>query len=174
ANFGEILGFYVNGPQREQVFVDPRMDAIHAGLKQAFPGQSVTIDDYNADVSRLLFTTSSARHAPAYHLLIDGEQVMTLGSQRPWIDPEQIGEQRWVTYPARDGLQIPAIVDLPAEWTGADGPVPAIVHPHGGPWARDWAGWDVSGWVPFLTSRGYAVLRPQYRGSAGLGRDLWI
>src|SRR5690554_404742 len=174
ANFGEILGFHVNGPQREQVFVDPRMGAIHTGLKQAFPNQTVAIDDYNADVSRLLFTTSSARHPTAYHLLIDGERVMTLGSERPWIDPERIGEQRWVTYPARDGLQIPAILDLPAGWAESDGPLPAIVHPHGRPWARDWAGWDRSGWVPFLTSRGYAVLRPQYRGSAGLGRDLWI
>lgn len=173
-NFGQILGFVVDGAQREQVFVDPEMDAIHAGLKQAFPDQAVWIDDYDVAKSRLLFTTSSARHPMAYHLLIDGERVMTLGSERPWIDPEQIGEQRWVTYPARDGLQIPAILDLPAGWTDSDGPLPAIIHPHGGPWARDWAGWDRSGWVPFLTSRGYAVLRPQYRGSAGLGRDLWI
>lgn len=125
-NFGEVLGFIVDGPQREQVFVDPRMDSIHTGLKQAFAGQTVMIDDYNADVSRLLFSTSSARHPPAYHLLIDGKRVMTLGSERPWIDPEQIGEQRWVAYPARDGLQIPAILDLPVGWTETDGPSPAI------------------------------------------------
>ena len=48
-----------------------------------------------------------------------------------------------------------------------------MINPHGGPWARDYAGWDSSGWVPFLTSRGFAVLRPQYRGSTGLGRKIW-
>jgi dipeptidyl aminopeptidase/acylaminoacyl peptidase len=49
-----------------------------------------------------------------------------------------------------------------------------VVNPHGGPWGRDYTGWDVTGWVPFLTSRGFAVLRPQFRGSAGLGRKLWL
>lgn len=50
----------------------------------------------------------------------------------------------------------------------------AIIHPHGGPWARDFAGWDATGRAPFLTSRGYAVLRPNGRGSEGLGRVHWI
>jgi dipeptidyl aminopeptidase/acylaminoacyl peptidase len=94
--------------------------------------------------------------------------------KRPWIDPDDIGEQKWVSYTARDGLKIPALLDLPAGWSKEQGPLPLVVNPHGGPWARDYAGWDASGWVPFLTSRGFAVLRPQYRGSTGLGRKLWV
>lgn len=173
-NFNRVLGFTVDGVQRQQVYVDPRMKAIHRGLQQAFPGQSVSIDDYNDGLSRVLFSTSSHRHPPSYHVLVDGKQVLSIGSERPWVDPSRIGEQKWITYTARDGRRIPALLDLPVGWKPGDGPLPAIVHPHGGPWARDHGGWDGSGWVPFLTSRGYAVLRPQYRGSAGLGRDLWL
>jgi acetyl esterase/lipase len=173
-DFNRVLGFVVDGVQRETVYVDPQMKSIQAGLKRAFPGQHVAIGGYNHDRSRVLFTTSSPQHPPAYHLLLDQKQVKTLGSQRPWIQPAAIGEQRWISYRARDGLTIPALLDLPAGWTEKQGPLPAIVHPHGGPWARDYGGWDSSGWVPFLTSRGYAVLRPQYRGSAGLGRRLWL
>jgi dipeptidyl aminopeptidase/acylaminoacyl peptidase len=169
-----LLGFTVAGPSIETTFVDPDMRSIHEGLKQAFEGQRVAITDYNNDLSRILFMTESARQPPAYHLLVDRQRVQTLGSQRPWIDSEDIGEQRWVSYTARDGLEIPAILDLPAGWTKDQGPLPTVIHPHGGPWARDTTGWDASGWVPFLTSRGYAVLRPQYRGSAGLGRKLWL
>lgn len=174
SNFNQILGFTISGPQMEVVYVDPEMASIHKGLENAYPGQRVVINSYNDDMSVVLFTTSSHKHPPSYHLLQDRKEVRTLGSQRPWIEPDQIGEQRWVTYPARDGMEIPGILDLPAVWSKEDGPLPTIIHPHGGPWARDAMGWDGSGWVPFLTSRGYAVLRPQYRGSAGLGRELWL
>lgn len=174
SNFNRILGFTIAGGGFETVYVDPQMASIHNGLKQAYPEQSVSLNAYNDDLSKVLFTTSSHRHPPTYHLLLDQQRVMTLGGQRPWIDPASIGEQKWVTYEARDGLTIPAILDLPAGWRPEDGPLPTIIHPHGGPWARDVQGWDGSGWVPFLTSRGYAVLRPQYRGSAGLGRNLWL
>lgn len=173
SNFNKVLGFVVNGPSPEVVYVDPQMKAIHDGLKNSHPGQNIFIESYNDDLSRVLYGTESPRHSPSYHLLLDRKQIKTLGSQRPWIKADDIGEQRWVTYKARDGMEIPAILDLPAGWRPGNALLPAIVHPHGGPWARDYTGWDQSGWVPFLTSRGYAVLRPQYRGSSGLGRNLW-
>ena len=44
-------------------------------------------------------------------------------------------------------------------------PVPLVVLPHGGPWARD--NWGYNGEVQFLASRGYAVMQPNYRGSTG-------
>ncbi|MEE4303343.1 MAG: prolyl oligopeptidase family serine peptidase, partial [Wenzhouxiangella sp.] len=174
SNFNQLLGFRIAGPRMQTVYVDPTMRSIQEGLQQAFPDQHVSINGYTDEMTTVLFSTSSNRHPPTYHLLRDRQKVETIGNQRPWIDPEDIGKQRWVTYEARDGMEIPAILDLPAGWEKGDEPLPTIIHPHGGPWARDSMGWDASGWVPFLTSRGYAVLRPQYRGSAGLGRELWM
>lgn len=174
SNFNQLLGFTVDGPSREVTYVDADMRSIHEGLKQAFPGKQVFITDYNNGLSRVVFTTSSAQSPIAYHLLTDRKSVVNLGSQMPWINSANIGEQSWVSYTARDGMKIQGILDLPAGWSKEDGPLPAVIHPHGGPWARDYTGWDVSGFVPFLTSRGFAVLRPQYRGSSGLGRKLWL
>ncbi|MDQ3039304.1 MAG: prolyl oligopeptidase family serine peptidase [Pseudomonadota bacterium] len=174
SNFNKVLGYVLDGPQSEVTYVEPQMQGIQALLRKAYPGKTVNITGYNDKLSRVLFSTSSAKVAPGYHVLVDSKNVVNLGSERPWIDEKQIGEQRWVNYPARDGLSIPGILDLPVGWKQGDAPLPTIIHPHGGPWARDATGWDRSGWVPFLTSRGYAVLRPQYRGSAGLGRKLWL
>ena len=48
----------------------------------------------------------------------------------------------------------------------------AIVMPHGGPSARDVWGFD---WLPqYFAHRGYAVLQPNYRGSAGYGQDWFV
>jgi dienelactone hydrolase len=173
-NFNQVVGFVVGGPSPQTIYVDPTLKGIQASLAKVFPGQQVNISSYTNDFSKVLFTTESSSTPEAYHLLLDRKQVKTLGSTRPWLKPGMTGEQRWVSYKARDGLEIPAILDLPAGWKNGDAPAPAIIMPHGGPWARDYTGWDASGWVPMLTSRGYAVLRPQYRGSQGLGRDLWL
>ena len=174
ANFNQVVGFVIGGPAPQTVYVDPTLKGIQAGLEKEFPGERVSLSSYTDDFAKVLFTTESANNPDAYHMLLDKKQTVTLGSERPWIKPGMTGAESWVTYKARDGLEIPAILDLPAGWKNGDAPAPAIVMPHGGPWARDYMTWDVSGWVPMLTSRGYAVLRPQYRGSQGLGRALWL
>jgi dipeptidyl aminopeptidase/acylaminoacyl peptidase len=46
--------------------------------------------------------------------------------------------------------------------------LPAIVVPHGGPWARD--SWGFNNLAQFLANRGYAVLMPNFRGSTGYGK----
>jgi dipeptidyl aminopeptidase/acylaminoacyl peptidase len=175
-NFGKVVGYTVGGPYSETTYVAPHLAGIQAAIEKAFPGQLVSITDYNNDFSKVLFTTVSANEPTAYHLLINNK-LETLGSTYPLIKPSMTGEEKWVTYAARDGLQIPAILNLPPGWTKADGPLPTVIMPHGGPWARDFMyteDWFAGGWVPLLTSRGYAVLRPQYRGSEGLGRKLWL
>jgi dipeptidyl aminopeptidase/acylaminoacyl peptidase len=71
-----------------------------------------------------------------------------------------------VRYKARDGLEIPGYLTLPAG-REAKG-LPLVILPHGGPYGvRDTLRYDPE--VQFLASRGYAVLQPNYRGSESYG-----
>src|SRR5699024_6945164 len=152
-NFNEIVGFVTDGPSRRAVYIAPHLNAIHQSLHKAFPGQQVRSSRYTNHFTTVLFTTSSTSMPPAYHLLVDGKQIVNIGSKRPWIKKGMDAHtERWITYTARDGMKIHAILDLPVGWKKGDAPGTAIVLPHGGPWARDYATWDVSGWVPMLTS----------------------
>lgn len=176
SNFNKLVGYTIDGPSPETTYIDPHLGGIQAGIKKVFPDQLVSITGYNNDFSRVLFTTVSASEPTAYHLLVN-DKLVNLGSAYPAIKPGMTGPESWVTYKARDGMDIHAILNLPPGWTKADGPLPTVIMPHGGPWARDsmyTEDWFGGGWVPVLTSRGYAVLRPQYRGSEGLGRKLWL
>ncbi|MCY3641055.1 MAG: alpha/beta fold hydrolase [Gammaproteobacteria bacterium] len=121
-------------------------------------------DDWNQQVIR----STGDREAGSYYLLSNGKELMPLGRAYPHLDPAKLSDMRYVEYAARDGLTVPGYLTLPRY---GEAPYPAVVLPHGGPWARDYWGWDA--WVQFLANRGYAVLQPNYRGSSGFGQKLW-
>ncbi len=93
-------------------------------------------------------------------------ELSRVGGRLPGIDPQRMGRQELVRYKARDGLDIPALLTLPANGAKA---APLVVLVHGGPYVRGtrW-GWNAE--TQFLASRGYAVLEPEFRGSTGYGQ----
>jgi dipeptidyl aminopeptidase/acylaminoacyl peptidase len=72
-----------------------------------------------------------------------------------------------VQFPAADGTMIPGYLTLPPGSNGKG--LPAIVMPHGGPSSRD--EWGFDWFVQFYAARGFVVLQPNYRGSAGYGEN---
>ena len=75
------------------------------------------------------------------------------------------------SYESRDGLEIPAFVTLPPGYKNMEDAknLPFIIYPHGGPQARDYAGFDFI--AQFLASRGYGILQMNFRGSDGYGKE---
>lgn len=78
------------------------------------------------------------------------------------------------TIRTRDGLDMVVYYSLPAgadpDGNGVpDAPVPLVLHPHGGPWARDHWGFDSM--HQWLANRGYAVLSVNFRSSTGFGKS---
>jgi dipeptidyl aminopeptidase/acylaminoacyl peptidase len=69
---------------------------------------------------------------------------------------------------ARDGVELHGLLALPP--TGAERGLPLVVIPHGGPYGvTDTASYDPE--TAILASAGYAVLRVNFRGSGGYGRQ---
>lgn len=79
---------------------------------------------------------------------------------------ERLATTRAITYKSSDGLEIPAFLTLPKGIAARN--LPLIAFPHGGPWARDY--WGFNSFAQFLANRGYAVLQPNFRGSTGYGK----
>ena len=131
----------------------------------------ISVGSISQDLSRAIVVTQASNQPPAYYLL-DGDKLRLLAKAYPQIDTRALGTTRLVYYKARDGLDIPAFLTKPSEALCGPGPWKTVIHPHGGPWARDNLGFDGSMWVPLMSSRCMAVLQPQYRGSDGWGRRI--
>jgi dipeptidyl aminopeptidase/acylaminoacyl peptidase len=190
-------GFSFDGLYGTEVFWnDPKFESVVEGIAQAlgigktkvtmidtadgtradvqtFDGVAIRIVDYLLEPEPVYVVRVSGLAYPTEHYLLRGQKLSLLGRERGEIDRRALGSSRLVYYSARDGLQIPAILTVPNAQLCGQGPHAAVVHPHGGPWARDDMLYDESAWVPLMVSRCRVVLQPQFRGSAGWGRTLW-
>ena len=146
-------------------WIDPAMRALQAEINGKVSGGKGKIISYSEDLSRSIVLFGAA-DAPGAYFLYDRPSgaLKRLGYVNPSIAMAKLNPVRSVTYKARDGLPIQAVLTLPR---GKNRNLPLIVLPHGGPSARDYEEWDW--WTQFLAERGYAVIQPNYRGSSGLG-----
>ncbi len=196
ADYGRLLGFRYEGENGREYWVDDKLNGLSKGLRKALgvttvpvqwtdiatgekarystaDGADVDMIDWSDDFKYVIVTKSGPSQPPEYYLLTDGGSLTLLGKSRPWMNTAALGDSRLVQYPARDGLIIPGFLTMPKKELHGPGPYPTIILPHGGPWARDYMGWDGSGWVQYFAARGYVVLQPQFRGSQGWGQKLW-
>jgi cephalosporin-C deacetylase-like acetyl esterase len=147
----------VDGPQ--YVFFDPAVNLDWQAIVKAFNGDQVSFVSASRDYSKVVVLVDGANYGYRY-VLIDLKHpgAVPIGNVYTGIDkPLTV---RPITYAAGDGLQIHAYLTLP------DRPahnLALVVLPHGGPAVRDTAEFDW--WSQALAAQGYAVLRPNYRGS---------
>lgn len=82
------------------------------------------------------------------------------------LSPDTLARVIPFVFPASDGMPIHGLLSVPPGRDPMHVPLVTIVH--GGPWSHDEP--DYSALTQLLVNRGYAVFRPQFRGSTGYGR----
>jgi dipeptidyl aminopeptidase/acylaminoacyl peptidase len=165
----KVIGYTYADESRHAEYFDPEFKALAASLSKALPNLPlVDFVDSSADGRKLLIYAGSDTDPGRYYLFDRDKKTLNEAMvERPDLQGRKLAEVKAVTVPGTDGAQIPAYLTLPPGKANAKN-LPAVVLPHGGPSARDEWGFD---WLPqFLAARGYAVIQPQYRGSAGYGQ----
>ncbi|MBB4840377.1 dipeptidyl aminopeptidase/acylaminoacyl peptidase [Sphingomonas kyeonggiensis] len=95
-----------------------------------------------------------------------GAMRLLLDDRVKRLPPDALARVTAFTWPASDGMTIHGLLSVPSGLDPAHVPLVTIVH--GGPWSHDDT--DYSALTQLLVNRGYAVFRPQFRGSTGYGR----
>jgi dipeptidyl aminopeptidase/acylaminoacyl peptidase len=167
-----VIGVTFAEDKRRTVYFDPEFKALSAALSKAIPNLPlVQFGGASADGNKLLVFAGSDADPGRYYVYDKAKRSLNeIMLVRPALEKAQLANVKSISYPAGDGVSVPAYLTLPPGKENARG-LPAIVLPHGGPSARDEWGFD---WLSqFLAAQGYAVLQPNYRGSEGYGEE-WL
>lgn len=161
-------GYRYDGGQGKLIRVGERGERLGRIFDKSFPDSIVTIVSESDDRTIIVIKVTSPLDPGTFYLFNSKEnKIEMLGYNYQKVDVDNLSDMTPVSYKARDGLEIPSYLSLPK---GSDGKnLPTLIMPHGGPLAHDARRFDW--WVQFLTSQGYAVLQPNYRGSTGYGDD---
>ena len=167
----KLLAVYCQGhkdPIRH--YFDDEEAAFREHLRGFFEGRRFGITATDKEEQKYLIYVGSDRTRGRYCFYdrAVGSPAL-LAELAPWLQEDDMVAMHPVTYTSRDGLTIEAYLSLPHPYTPETAKaLPVVVHPHGGPWARD--SWGYSAEVQFLCNRGYAVFQMNFRGSTGYGR----
>jgi dipeptidyl aminopeptidase/acylaminoacyl peptidase len=166
-NHEKVVGMLFTTDATSTIWFDAKLTALQKRIDDLLPATVNLLSIGRKAETPWVIVTAYSDVQPHMWLLFNTETgaFRKIGDAFPNIKPEQMGRQIQVTYTARDGLPIPALLTLPA---GKRKDLPMVVLVHGGPWVRGstW-GWDSES--QFLASRGYAVLEPSFRGTDGFG-----
>jgi dipeptidyl aminopeptidase/acylaminoacyl peptidase len=146
-----------------QVLFDEDLARLFERMRARVPGSQMSVISTDAAYNKFVLYTYGAI-APRYYLYNHMDDSLDLiGADYPDLDDADVVDLQPVLYAAADGANIPAYLATPRK----PGPHPTVLLPHGGPYARDSAEFDA--WTQLLVNQGFAVLKPNYRGSVGYG-----
>jgi dienelactone hydrolase len=168
---GRLLGVRYDTDRPVAHYIDPEYAAQMRGIERALPDGFASVVSESLDGRRQIILSQSDVDAGTFYLYErDPPKLARIGRDYPDLDPKLLGRKQSISYPARDGTQIPGYLTVPPGV--APRQMPLIVMPHGGPVARD--KWRYFFLEQFLASRGYAVLQMNFRGSSGYGEKWFL
>ncbi len=166
---GRIVCRWSRGSVQELGVIDPRS---RRAVPLPLPFTSYGCD-LSSDGRRVAVTAGGPRQAQRL-LIVDpdtGRADVVTQSQQDLVSPEFISLPRPVDFPNDSGGESHAVYYPPANpgFTAGPGELPPlIVMSHGGPTAQASQALNLD--IQLFTSRGFAVVDVDYRGSTGYGR----
>jgi len=162
----DVVGIYYNDGEDKSIFFNEEFKKFQAGLNKAFPNASNYISNMSADGRKYIFYSHpEGMPSKIYFGDRDTKQLTPLATLYPELTEDVLVKKEFLTYKARDGLEIGGYLSRPKNAKGKA--IATIIYPHGGPMAEDGSEFDE--FAAFFVNRGYAVFQPNFRGSSGRG-----
>ncbi len=161
----------VNYLRKKEISLSQKIDKQLLFLKNNFKEKEFYIQARNKEDTKWLIATQESDEAVKYYLFDSVEnKIKYLFSSQSMLDKYHLQKMEPLVIKSRDGLDL--VCYLTRANTLEDNKcAPLIAYIHGGPWARDYYGFDKI--AQLLSNRGYHVLQINYRGSQGFGKKFF-
>jgi dipeptidyl aminopeptidase/acylaminoacyl peptidase len=144
------------------------MDVDGGDIEELAPAERVVDSLTFSNEGRIAATLSTPHEPPEVYAFDDGDYRRLSHHNDAFLAGIELGEVRGVAYTTKDGNEVHAVLNEPVGYQPGR-PYPTLLRIHGGPNGQD--GYDFDFERQLFAGAGYAVLSPNYRGSAGRGKD---
>ena len=157
-----------------------RTELFHGALDDDAPkaltagDHSLTGWNFSAAAGKHVFGISNRENNGDLHLLpADGGDPVKVTSVFDYLaETFELPVQEAIRWKGDDGAEVEGLLYYPLDYQEGQR-YPLVVQTHGGPAASDKFGFGRwSSYVQVLTARGWAVFKPNYRGSTGYGDEV--
>jgi len=164
----DIIGYVKDGDIRRRVFFNREHQKQYDILVERVGDYGFHETSWTTDGELSIVKTYGSDNPGAYWLYRQSTNEMTLLNHGYFgIAMQNLSLPASVKFQSRDGLVIHSYILFPQTYESGK-KYPLIVYPHGGPTARDRQDYD--DFAQFMSTRGYIVIRPNFRGSIGYGK----
>lgn len=165
----KIIGYLVDGDFIRYRFFDATLQKEYDALAEHFKGQNFAITSYTDNRENVTVAASSPDNPLSFYLYnFKKNETSFVGDAYRGISSKNLSTSAMTSFSARDGRKIKSYILLPQTYEKGK-TYPLIVMPHGGPQYRDRLDYD--DFAQFISTRGYIVIKTNFRGSTGYGKE---
>lgn len=165
----QIVGYAIDGDYIRYKFFDAASQAAYDKLAAKVGDANFYYSSYTENGDLGIVNIYAPNNPLSFHLYdTKKDDLSFIDHAYTNIATKNLSQSAVANYSARDGKKIRSYILLPTEYQKGK-TYPLIIMPHGGPQARDRADYD--DFAQFLSTRGYIVIQPNFRGSTGMGKE---
>jgi dipeptidyl aminopeptidase/acylaminoacyl peptidase len=163
---GRLYGLMLMDGYPEYLLLDTDNPVKDIALKayKAFPNQFVSIYSYSDDFNKAIISVGGDTNPGTFYLLDQKQnQIVIIGKFWSKTSYAGLAKMEVIDFKTKDGTNVQTHFTKSLKGENS----PTVIHPHGGPWARD--DWGFNPTVQFLAAEGFNVIQMNIRGSSGYG-----
>mmetsp|Transcript_2328 Transcript_2328/g.3033 ORF Transcript_2328/g.3033 Transcript_2328/m.3033 type:complete len:644 (-) Transcript_2328:31-1962(-) len=163
----EIKAISYNYARTERIFFDKELESDYELLKSLGPENCEVSTASKTRDEKTWIVAYTRSDGPTEYVIYDQDKKKTkpLFVSKPELLKYKFAQMEDVRIKARDGLEIVGYLTR----ADTEKKTPLILLVHGGPWARDF--WGFNQQAQWFANRGYATLQVNYRGSTSYGKN---